>query len=113
MKDTSCGIECAYVKTGFCKTEKECPFFVQTLWQKDGEQTPKIVSDCFPKKFALEQNQLLHRFLCMQSVQEELRHKITNLELYVKQLCNILTRNFDTEENKLTLSNDDNLKSLE
>lgn len=113
MENTCCGENCAYVKSGFCKTDKECPYFVQTLWQKQDDPTPKIVSDCFPKKFALEQNQLLHRFLCMQSVQEELRHKIGNLEHLVKQLIEALTQNYQTQENNLILSNQENLKSLE
>ena len=86
MDCTNCGNECSFVKSGFCKTDKECPFYVETWWQLQGEQNPKLIKDCFPKKFALEQNQLLHRFLCMQSVVEEVRNRMAKLESMLEQL---------------------------
>ncbi len=111
MENTNCGEKCAFVKSGFCKTDHECPHFVQTIWQKHGDPTPKIVSDCSPKKILVEQNQLLHRFLCMQGVVEELRHKVTNLEDAIKQLCNIFATK--ATKNNLNLDDKENLKSLE
>lgn len=80
MENTSCGCECSFVKSGFCKTDKECPFYIETLWQKDGEPTPKIVKDCSPKKMMIEQNALLHRCLCMQSVVEDVRNRMDRIE---------------------------------
>ena len=114
MKDTNCGKECAFVKSGFCSTDRECPHFVQTLWQEEGNPTPKIVSDCYPKKFAIEQNQMLHRFLCMQSVLEELRFNVSKLEISIKQLYEVLAMKIKekTSEN-LILDDKENLKSLE
>lgn len=111
MENTNCGEKCAFVKSGFCKSDVECPHFVQSIWQKQGDPTPKTVSDCYPKKFIIEQNQLLHRFLCTQSVVEELRHKVNTLEDAIKQLCNILS--MKATENNLNLTDKENLKSLE
>jgi hypothetical protein len=113
MENTSCGSNCAFVKSGFCQTDKECPHFVQSLWQKEGDPMPKIVSDCYPKKFILEQNQLLHRFLCMQSVTEELRHKVSTLEDAIKQLCNILSLKANNSNNNLILDDKESFKRLE
>lgn len=80
MEDSSCKEHCSFVKSGFCNSERECPFYVETWWKKQDEQSPKLVKDCFPKKFALEQNHLLHRFLCMQSSLEEMRNRFASLE---------------------------------
>jgi hypothetical protein len=80
MENSNCGCECSFVKSGFCKTDKECPFYVETWWQIEGKQDPKIVKDCFPKKFALEQNHLLHRQLCLQGVVEDVRNRMDRIE---------------------------------
>lgn len=112
MENTNCGCNCAFVKSGFCKTDNECPYFVQTLWQQEGNPNPKLVSDCFPKKFSLEQNQLLHRFLCMQGVLEEQRHRIASLEASIKQLCDVLIKT-QMNTNNFILDTKEKLKSLE
>lgn len=86
MDCSNCGNECSFVKSGFCKTDRECPFYVETWWQLEGNPNPKLIKDCFPKKFALEQNNLLHRFLCMQSVVEDVRNRMAKLESMLEQL---------------------------
>ena len=80
MENTNCGENCSFVKSGFCKCDKECPFYVETWWQLEGKTDPKLVKDCFPKKFALEQNHLLHRQLCLQSVVEDVRNRMDRIE---------------------------------
>lgn len=97
MKNTNCDENCCYVKQGFCKTDAECPFFVQTFWKKDDEPLPLIVKDCFPKKFALEQNYLLNKQIDLQKLIEETRNKLDCLEKSVSQLCYILTSKIDKE----------------
>lgn len=88
MECTNCGDNCSFVKSGFCKTDRECPFFVESWWQLENNPTPKLVKDCFPKKFAFEQNNLLHRFLCMQEVVEDVRNRMERLEILLDQLIN-------------------------
>lgn len=80
MNCTNCGDECAYVKAGFVKKDKECPYYLESFWLKDGDQEPTKIKDCFPKKFGLEQNRLLHRFLAVQSVVEDVRNRMDRLE---------------------------------
>lgn len=117
MKNTNCAENCCFVKQGFCKTDKECPFFVQTWWKNDLSPDPVIVSDCFPKKFALEQNHLLTKQIVLQSAIEETRNKLDDLEKSVSQLCNILSKklelNKNVEENNFILADNGNVKSLE
>ena len=97
MKNTNCGEKCCYVKQGFCKADSECPFFVQTWWKSDDLAEPLIISDCFPKKFALEQNYLLTKQIALQSAIEQTRNKIDTLEKSVAQLCSILTGKLNKE----------------
>lgn len=113
MKNTNCEKNCAFVKAGFCDSDKECPHFVQSIWQQEGNSSPVIVSDCFPKRFTMEQNQLLHRFLCMQSALEEMRNKNDNLEKSVTQLCSVIAKMIDKNDKSLILSDKENLKSLQ
>lgn len=80
MENTNCGENCCFVKQGFCKSDKECPFYVQSWWQIKDNPTPKMVEDCFPKKFSQEQNFLLHRFLELQSLQENTRNRLDKIE---------------------------------
>jgi len=117
MKNTNCGENCCYVKQGFCKTDSECPFFVQTWWKNDLSPDPIILSDCFPKKFALEQNHLLNKQIVLQSCIEETRNKLDLLEKSVSQLCSILSKklesNFNEENNNFILADNENVKSLQ
>ncbi|MEM3714863.1 MAG: hypothetical protein QXF82_07950 [Nitrososphaeria archaeon] len=114
MENTNCGENCPFVKSGFIKSDKECPHFIQTIWQQEGNPTPKIVSDCYPKKFAAEQNMLLHRFLAMQSVTEELRNKIHDMEKSISQLCDILSQKItEKKESNYFLDEKESYKKLE
>ena len=86
MDNTNCGCECSFVKSGFCKTDKECPFYLESWWHKADQPQPKLVKDCFPKKLAIEQNNVLHRILCTQGVVEDVRNRMDRLELMLGQL---------------------------
>ena len=86
MENSNCGCDCAFVKSGFCNTDRECPFYLESWWQKADEPNPKLVKDCFPKKLAVEQNQLLHRMLCAQGVVEDVRNRMDRLEQMLAQL---------------------------
>lgn len=80
MEHTNCGDNCAFVKSGFCKCDKECPFYVETWWQLSGSTQPQLIKDCFPKKLTIEQNNLLHRHICLQGVVEDVRNRMDRLE---------------------------------
>jgi hypothetical protein len=80
VENTNCGENCAFVKSGFCKCDKECPFYTETWWQCEGIPQPKIVKDCSPKKMIMEQNGLLHRQLCLQGVVEDVRNRMDRIE---------------------------------
>lgn len=113
MENSNCGCECSFVKSGFCKTDRECPFFVETWWTKDNEPNPKLVKDCFPKKFALEQNHLLHRFLCTQSAVEDLRNRMDRIENMLSMLIG-QTKEFMREKNQIQcIDNLDNVKQID
>jgi hypothetical protein len=86
MENTNCGENCAYVKAGFCKKDCECPYYVETWWQCQDEPAPKLVKDCFPKKFAFEQNNMLHRFMGVQSALENVRNRMSSLETQLNEL---------------------------
>lgn len=86
MENTNCAENCAFVKNGFCNSDKECPHYIESWWTLDGQNTPKLVKDCFPKKFSLEQNAVVHRMFCLQSSIEQLRNRIHNLENLLNQL---------------------------
>ena len=113
MDNSNCGCECSFVKSGFCKTDKECPFYVETWWSKTGEPNPKLVKDCFPKKFALEQNGLLHRQLCLQGCIEDVRNRMDRIEVMLAQLIS-QSKEFILEKNAERLQSDQNqFKKLE
>lgn len=97
MEHTNCGENCAFVKSGFCKCDKECPFYVETWWKLEGEQDPKIIKDCFPQKFTLEQNHLLHRQMCSQSVVEDVRNRMDKIESMLENLIS-QSKEFITEK---------------
>jgi hypothetical protein len=86
MDCTNCGEKCPFVQTGFCKTDRECPNYIESWWTNEKEPQPKLIKDCFPKKFSLEQNQLTHRVYGLQASIVELRNRIYSLEHLIKQL---------------------------
>jgi hypothetical protein len=86
LENSNCGDQCAFVNSGFCKCDKECPFYTESWWENVESKQPKLVKDCSPKKMMLEQNQLLHRFLCMQSVVEDVRNRMDRIEAMLLNL---------------------------
>lgn len=86
MENTNCGCDCAFVKSGFCNTDRECPFYCESIWQLKGGTEIKTVKDCYPKRQTMEQNNLTHRFMALQSLQEDLRNRMDRLELLLNTL---------------------------
>lgn len=96
MENTNCGENCAFVKSGFCKSDCECPFYVESWWIKSGEQIPVKIKDCHTKRSTIEINNQHQRLVAIQSVQEETRNRLANLENLLSQLI---------AESKVFLSN--------
>lgn len=109
MENTNCGENCSFVKSGFCKCDRECPFYIETWWQNDQSPQPKLVKDCSPKKMTLEQNALLHRFLCMQGVVEDVRNRMDRIEA---MLINLTSQSKEFIQQKSAERLDSGLKSI-
>lgn len=80
MENTNCGEDCAFVKSGFCNSDKQCPFYCESIWQIRGGTEVKTVKDCHPKRSTLETNNLHYRMMVLQEVQEELRNRMAKIE---------------------------------
>lgn len=78
MDNTNCGTECAFVKSGFCQKDNECPFYTESIWESKGER--KVVKDCSPKRTMFEQQRMINHFTGVQSSVQVLRDKIDTLE---------------------------------
>jgi hypothetical protein len=89
MEDTFCADDCKFVKAKFCKSCKDCPFYVETWWQpKDG--APKLVRDCFPKRSILLQAEMVNRSLATQSANEQTRNEIHILADIFKKSMDVI-----------------------
>ena len=109
----NCGCNCAFVKSGFCETDKGCPFYLETWWQLGDKpnSTPKLVKDCFPKKFGMQQNQLELRLLTLQASFDQVRTKLILLESAIQKLImqgeditlEKLNQEVDSQRNSLKL----------
>lgn len=90
MKDTRCGSNCCFVKSGFCKNDHECPYFIQNYWANENNESPELISDCFPKRFMLEQNTMTNRCLNLTATTQDLRNELDSLKNLVNDLVNIM-----------------------
>ena len=52
MESTACGKECPFVKQGFCNSDKECPHYVESWWQKGDTQVSQINQRLRTKTYA-------------------------------------------------------------
>lgn len=86
MENTNCGDKCKFVKAGICKCETECPFYTEFWWNVANETHPRLIKDCFPKRTTYEQNNLLHRNICLQGVVEDVRNRMDRIECLLANL---------------------------
>jgi len=85
MENTNCGSNCPYVKSGLCKTDCECPNFIESAWQnKDGEI--KFFKDCIPKRLMIQQNNHHQRIEGLQSALEQQRNAYSQLSSVLNDL---------------------------
>lgn len=88
MDCTNCGEKCAYVVNGFCKTDADCPHYIESWWTNEKEAQPKLVKDCFPKRASIQQSQTTHRVFVLQEATEQLRNEVNGLKQAICQLIN-------------------------
>lgn len=86
MESTACGKECPFVKQGFCESDKECPNYIETWWQKAQESQPVKLCDCSPKRMVLQQQVMQAKFECVQQALEQSRNQYAELSNYLKNL---------------------------
>jgi hypothetical protein len=89
MQNTSCGCNCPFIKSGFCKNEKECPNYVESWWVEGESQKPILLKDCSPKRMLLQQQLLQSRLESMQQSLDKARNEYVQLCEYLKNLLEI------------------------
>lgn len=79
MKDTTCGCDCPLVKSGICKSDRECPNFLESWWQEGENGKPTLIKDCAPRRVLIQQGEMRHALIGVQASICELREKISSL----------------------------------
>jgi len=69
MEDT-CNPKCHKWK----KFKKNCPFYLETTWIKAGENVPRLVRDCAPKRTVFMLMDLIPRVDASQRASEQARN---------------------------------------
>lgn len=86
MENTNCGDNCSFFKSGFCNSDRECPFYCESIWQKKGGDEIQTVRDCYPKRATFETNNLHYKMCGLQENQEELRNRLEKIETMLNLL---------------------------
>lgn len=86
MECTSCGENCPFVKAKLCSSEKDCPNYLESWWQENGQGQPKVIKDCAPKRLLLQQQTEVNRIFALQQAIEEMRSKFLIIESSLSQL---------------------------
>jgi hypothetical protein len=86
MECTSCGENCPFVKAKLCSSEKDCPNYLESWWQENGQGQPKIIKDCAPKRLLIQQQTEVNRIFALQQAIEEMRNKFLVIESSLSQL---------------------------
>lgn len=104
MENTSCGDECPFVKNKYCSSCKECPNYLESWWTQAGQETPKLIKDCAPKRMLLQQQHMQLRLEQLQATIETQRVESQLLLNHIKALVDvaskIIVNDIDTIENK-------------
>jgi hypothetical protein len=86
MESTSCGEECAFVRSGLCNHEKKCPNYIETWWVTGEKQEPRMIKDCSPKRIILQQQLLQTRVEQLTEALLSSRNEYNQLSNYLKTL---------------------------
>jgi hypothetical protein len=88
MDCTACGENCPFVKNKLCPSEKECPNYIESWWQENGQGQPKIIRDCAPKRMLIQQQFEVNRLFAIQQAVEQMRNSLDGLTAILTQLMN-------------------------
>jgi len=83
MEDT-CNPKCHKWK----KFKKNCPFYLETTWIKEGENVPQIAHDCAPKRTVFMLMDLIPRVDAAQKASEQSRNRASDT---VRELTRIFS----------------------
>lgn len=86
MDCTACGDKCPYVQQGFCKTDSECPHYVESWWHEQLTGKQKLVKDCAPKRLMLDSQLVFNRTISLQASIDKLEHRLARLESLLEML---------------------------
>ena len=87
MQNTNCAEDCPFVKTGFCKTDKECPHYMESWWKEGNSETPILIKDCAPKRNILQNQYLQSR---VEQLVETVHMQHLSNKLLSQQLKNLV-----------------------
>lgn len=100
MDYTSCGDKCPFVKAGLCESDKGCPNYIESWWIEQGKETPKLVSDCSPKRMLINDQQMFNRMEGMQATIDKLEHRLTQVQ-NILELLILQSKEFIVEQRRL------------
>ena len=105
MDDTACGCDCPLVKTGVCKSDRECPNFIESWWKYGESGQQKLIRDCAPRRVLLQQGDFAHRLIGVEASVCQLRDKI---DLLCSILADLTVRSKQYVESQKIEGNNEN-----
>lgn len=99
MEDTACGCDCPLVKSGLCKSDRECPNFIESWWKEGERGEQKLVKDCAPRRVMLQQGILAQNIFGVQASVCDLRNTVDKLCSVLLDLT-IKSKEFADKQNK-------------
>jgi len=85
MRDTACK-DCPYKIMGF----DECPNYIETVWNKEGDIQPQIVRDCAPKRTLLMLQELYNRTFGLQQQVNQCENSAETMKSEIKRLIHAI-----------------------
>lgn len=86
MDCTNCGDKCPYVQQGFCKSDCECPNYVESWWVEQQSGKQKLIKDCAPKRLMIDSQNSFNRGISIQASVEKLEFRLSKLESLLEML---------------------------
>lgn len=92
IKDTACE-NCPFKEQGF----KECPNYIETIWNEKDDPQPHIVRDCAPRRSLLMLQELYNRCYGIQGQINQAESEVSSLRANFSQLLSAINH---AEENR-------------
>jgi len=85
MRDTACE-NCPFKSMGFA----QCPNYIETIWNEQGNSQPRIVKDCAPKRTLLMLEELYNRTFGLQQQINQQENQVAEFRAAITQLFNAI-----------------------